>query len=216
MKITPTRSALIRARNKIKLARKGHKLLKQKRDVLIMEFFAYLQKARDISREINDKMARAYSSLGIAKAYHGGGVEKFAKDAIARDKINLQVKNIMGLKVPIIDVHYIEEEQKSEEEQARWIMETSGKIDEAQNAFEDVLRLVYEMAATENIMRKLIREIEKTKRRVNALEYVVIPRLSGESKMISFRLDELERESFFTLKMIKKKIASKKISRENA
>jgi V/A-type H+-transporting ATPase subunit D len=88
------------------------------------------------------------------------------------------------------------------------IIGSSAKIDDASAEFSKSLNLVIKLAETENAIRKLIREIEKTKRRVNALEFVLIPRLSEQSKVIQFRLEEMERDSFVMLKSIKRKLKS--------
>jgi V/A-type H+-transporting ATPase subunit D len=112
----------------------------------------------------------------------------------------------MGVKIPDIHGRYV---AKTTFERGYGIVGTSAKIDEAAGAFEECLGTVIELAKTENALLKLLREIEKTKRRVNALEYVVLPTLKSQSKYISMRLDEMERETFFTLKTIKKKLGKK-------
>jgi len=89
------------------------------------------------------------------------------------------------------------------------LLASNAKIDEAADNFKEALQMVVKLAETENSIRKLIREIEKTKRRVNSLEYIVIPSLAAKAKLISFRLDEMERDAFFMLKMTKKKLARK-------
>jgi len=110
----------------------------------------------------------------------------------------------MGVRVPDIKGGYA---SRAAFERGYGITGTSAKIDEAAGAFEETLATVIALAKTENALMKLLREIENTKRRVNALEYVVMPRLRGQQKYISMRLDEMERETFFTLKTIKKKLA---------
>jgi len=201
----PTRMELMNTKAKIKLAEKGHRLLKQKRDVLIMEFIAILGKARDLRTELNARMAKAYRSLAVAEAYDGlFAVENASLSVTKASNVEISVKNIMGVKVPDIEGQYV---AKTPFERGYGIIGTSAKIDEAAGSFEDSLATVIELAKTENALLKLLREIEKTKRRVNALEYVVMPRLRRQSKYISMRLDEMERETFFTLKTIKKKLA---------
>lgn len=203
--VKPTRMELLNIKNKIKLAEKGHRLLKQKRDVLILEFFAILERAKDLRGNLNTQMADAYRSLAVAEAYHGiFEVENAAMAVSKASNVEITVKNVMGVRVPDIRGRYV---TKTAFERGYGVVGTSAKIDEAAGSFEESLATVIELAKTENALKKLLREIEKTKRRVNALEYVVMPRLRRQSKYISMRLDEMERETFFTLKMIKKKMA---------
>lgn len=201
----PTRMELLKARARIKLARKGHKLLKQKRDVLIMEFFKIMSKARDLRNELNIQMAQAYRSMAIAQAHHGAPeIENVAMSIRGNPTVGIEVRNVMGLKIPAITAQVGE---KPLMERGYSIVGSSAKIDEASGAFGKSLVLVVRLAETENAIRKLIREIEKTKRRVNALEFVLIPRIEGQAKLIAFRLQEMERDNFVMLKTIKRKLA---------
>ena len=195
---------LILSRTRIKLARKGHKLLKQKRDVLIMEFFKILSKAQDLREELNVAMADAYRSMAVAQAYHGKAeVEAVSMAIDSNPSVSIEVKNVMGLKIPAITAQVSE---KPLMERGYSIVGTSAKIDDAAESFSRALVLIVRLAETENAIRKLIREIEKTKRRVNALEYVLIPKLENQASQISFRLQEMERDSFVMLKTIKRKL----------
>jgi V/A-type H+/Na+-transporting ATPase subunit D len=204
----PTRMELIKARQRIKLAMKGHKLLKQKRDVLIMEFFKILSKAKDLRTELNQAMAKAYKSIAIAQAYHGAAeVENISMSVSAAPELEMEIKNVMGLKISRIECKS-DAELKPLTQRGYSIVGSSAKIDDAAEEFQKVLGLVIRLAETENAIRKLIREIEKTKRRVNALEFVVIPQITEQSKMIQFRLEEMERDSFVMLKTIKRKLAA--------
>ncbi|MEM3399863.1 MAG: V-type ATP synthase subunit D [Candidatus Micrarchaeia archaeon] len=200
----PTRMELLKAKERIKLARKGHKLLKEKRDALVLEFFAILERARDLRSELNAQMKKAFLALAVAQAYHGiFEVENAALSSGAEMKVSVDVKNVMGVKIPIVETPRI---SRGIMERGYSFLATSAKIDEAAKEFEKALNMVFEVAATENALKRLIREIEKTKRRVNSLEYIVIPSLEKQAKIISFRLDEIEREGFVTLKVIKKKM----------
>ena len=202
--VKPTRMELLNIKNKIKLAAKGHRLLKQKRDVLILEFFAILEKAKDLRGNLNNSLSRAFRSLAIAEAYHGMfEIENAAMAVTKASNVEISVKNVMGVRVPDITGRYV---TKTAFERGYGIIGTTAKLDEAAAAFEDSLAIVIELAKTENALKKLIREIEKTKRRVNALEYVIMPKLRRQARYVSMRLDEMERETFFTLKMIKRKL----------
>ncbi|VVC02596.1 V-type ATP synthase subunit D [Candidatus Burarchaeum australiense] len=205
--VKPTRMELIKARARIRLAKRGHKLLKQKRDALVLEFFKILEKAKDLRSELNRMMELSYGSLAKAEAYDG--VFEVESAALAVKKVpavSIEARNIMGVKIPAMESIDV---KKTLAERGYSVVGTSAKVDEAAERFESSLDMVLKLAESENALKKLIREIEKTKRRVNALEYVLIPKLETQAKYISFRLDEMERESFFTLKMIKRKMERK-------
>ncbi len=208
----PTRMEMLKARARIKLAKKGHKLLKQKRDALIMEFFKILEKAKDLRSELNEAMAKAYRGMAVAQAYHGvAEVENIAMAVEQAPGVGIEVRNVMGLKIPSIEA---EVGEKPLLERGYSLVGSSAKIDEAAENFEKTLVLVVQLAETENAIRKLIREIEKTKRRVNALEYVLIPKLEEQARLISFRLQEMERDSFVMLKTIKRKLKRAAVEKE--
>jgi V/A-type H+-transporting ATPase subunit D len=205
--VKPTRMELIKTKERIKLAGKGHKLLKQKRDVLVLEFFAILKKAKDLRSVLNGQMKTAFSSLAVAQAYHSVFEVEAAALAVKKvPNVRTSVKNIMGVRIADIEGSY---EKRAIAERGYSFAGSSAKIDETASTFESSLGTIIEIAKTENALRNLLKEIETTKRRVNALEYVVVPRLKGEASYISMRLDEMEREGFFTLKMLKKKMNAK-------
>jgi V/A-type H+-transporting ATPase subunit D len=200
----PTRMELLKAKTRVKLARKGHKLLKQKRDALVLEFFKILGKAQDLRSELNGRMNAAYGSLAIAQSYHS--MQEIEASALAVKRapnVHVEVRNIMGVKIPSLEAS---EPKKPLLGRGYSIVGTSAKIDEVADSFEHVLDLVFKLSETENAIRRLILEIEKTKRRVNSLEFVMIPRLEEQAKLISFRLEEMERDSFVMLKTIKRKL----------
>ena len=142
--------------------------------------------------------------LAVAEAYHGlFGVEGAAMAVSKAGGVDVGARNVMGVAIPDVRASY---SPRTAFERGYGVLGTSAKIDEAAGAFEDSLALVIELAKTETALIRLLREIEKTKRRVNALQYVVLPRLRRQSKYISMRLDEMERETFFTLKVVKRKL----------
>ncbi len=205
--VKPTRMELINIKGRIRLAGKGHKLLKQKRDVLVLEFFSILKRAKDLRSVLNPQMKSAFGSLGVAQAYHS--IFEIEQSALAVKKVpnvRTSVKNVMGVRIADIEGDY---DKRGAQDRGYSFAGSSAKIDETASSFEASLTTIMEIAKTENAIRNLLREIETTKRRVNALEYVVVPRLKGQAGYISMRLDEMEREGFFTLKMLKKKMNAK-------
>ena len=199
--IKPTRSELIDLKKRIKLSQSGHKLLKMKRDGLILELFAILEKAKDVRAELEKQFAVASQKLAIAKSVEGVVVVKSTAFALKDSpKIELVSKNVMGVVVPKIEASSV---HKALNEHGYGIIGTSSRIDEAVDANEILVEKIILAAEIETTMKKLLEDIEKTKRRVNALEFKVIPELSDAKDFIVLRLEEMERENTFRLKRIK-------------
>ncbi|MEM4137063.1 MAG: V-type ATP synthase subunit D [Candidatus Anstonellaceae archaeon] len=204
--ISPTRMELLNTRKRIKLAYQGHKLLKQKRDVLILEFFKILSKAKDLRAELAEQIKIAYRAIALAQAYHGiADVQNIAISLSPLKPVKIDVKNIMGIKIASVEADEVV--TKPLLQRGYSLIGSSAKIDEAVEEFSKTLNLIVKLAEIENATRRLISEIEKTKRRVNALEFVLIPRLSQQEKLIQFQLEEMERDSFVMLKSIKRKLS---------
>jgi V/A-type H+-transporting ATPase subunit D len=202
--IKTTRLELIETRNKIRLAENGHKLLKQKRDVLVLEFFKIMKQASDLRNILNSQMKSAFEALAMAQAYHGiVEVESIAMSVGRVPLIEVKAKNVMGVNIPSIRGDLV---AKKPGERGYTIQGSSAKIDEAAQAFGKSLEIIIKLAETENALKRLIKEIEKTKRRVNALDYIVMPGLRDKAKYIVMRLEEMEREQFISLKTLKAKI----------
>ena len=199
--VKPTRSELIELKRKIKLSESGHKLLKMKRDGLILEFFEILEKAKTVRSELDAQFAIASQKINIAKAVEGVMTVKSTafsfKDA---PTLEVQSKNVMGVVVPKIESSSV---RKHLNDRGYGIIGTSSRIDEAVDSYESLVEKIIEAAEIETTIKKLLNEIEKTKRRVNALEFKVIPELIEARNFIMLRLDEMEREETFRLKRIK-------------
>jgi len=174
--VKPTRSELIELKKKIKLSEGGHKLLKMKRDGLILEFFEILSKAKDVRSELDAAYEKANVKIGIAEAVEGRITVKstaFAmKDA---PQIVLESHNIMGVVVPKIESSSV---RKPINKRGYGLLGTSSYIDEAVDSYEELVEKIILAAEIETTMKKLLDDIEKTKRRVNALEFKVIPELT--------------------------------------
>ena len=199
--VKPTRSELIVTRRRIKLSISGHKLLKMKRDGLIIEFFELLPKVKDMRSQLVELYTVADKKLAVAMVADGKSALRSAANCVRTPpQVELSENNIMGVVVPKIKVSTI---QKSIEERGYGLIGTSVRIDESVHAFEKLTEKVLEAAELETTMKKLLDEIESTKRRVNALEFKVIPQLEEVAAYITLRLEELERENVFRLKRIK-------------
>jgi len=199
--IKPTRSELIQLKKKIKLSQSGHKLLKMKRDGLILEFFKILKEARNVRTELDVAFSKAVGKINLASAVDGMvTVRSTAFTAKESPEIQLSGQNIMGVKVPKISSTAV---RKSLTERGYGIIGTNSYIDETADAYEDLVEKIIKAAELETTMKRLLNEIEKTKRRVNALEFKVIPEQIATMKYIRFVLEEMERENTFRLKRIK-------------
>ncbi|PIN79911.1 V-type ATP synthase subunit D [Candidatus Woesearchaeota archaeon CG10_big_fil_rev_8_21_14_0_10_34_8] len=199
--IKPTRSELMKLKTRIKLAKSGYNLLKKKRDGLILEFFEILKQAKTLRQELTEEYKEALGKINVARTVEGDMVLTSLSLAVKNaPEITLQQKNIMGVVVPKIG----HEKQEQGFDRGYGTIASSALIDESTDAFQEVVEKVIKAAEVETAIKKLLQEIEKTKRRVNALEFEVIPRMEEQRKFIQMRLDEMERESVFRLKRIKK------------
>ena len=201
--VKPTRSELQEIQKKIKLSQNGHKLLKMKRDGLILEFFKILNKAKNIREELNKAYDIAIEKSKLAMAVNGTTVLKSTSFSLSSvPTVDVMNTNIMGVIVPKINGEKI---NKSIYERGYGIIGTNSYIDEVSEKYELLVEKIIKAAELETSMKRLLDEIEKTKRRVNALEFKVIPELQESVSFIKLRLEEMERESITSLKKIKRK-----------
>jgi len=205
--VKPTRSELLEIKKKIKLTKSGYKILKMKRDGLILEFFKILEQAKDIRDKVNRDYDEAMRCIAVAKAVDGAiAVQSSAFALKTHPELSLRSKNIMGIVVPEIEANSI---RTPMDQRGYGVIGTSVYIDEAAKAFENLVETIIEAAEIETTMKKLLEEVEKTKRRVNALEFKVIPELQEAEAFIRLRLEEMERENTFRLKRVKQKAEAK-------
>lgn len=199
--IKPTRSELIKLKRRIDLAKSGYNLLKKKRDGLILEFFEVLKKAKTVRKELVEEYKKALRKMNIARAYESDlKIKALALGVVEKRSLKLETKNIMGVIVPEIEYKY---EEKGFFDRGYSIISSSSKIDEAAAAYNKVIHKIVKVAEIETSLKRLLQEIEKTKRRVNALDYIVIPGMEETKKFITLRLEEMERENIFRMKRIK-------------
>jgi V/A-type H+-transporting ATPase subunit D len=197
----PTRSQLILVRKTRATAERGHRLLKLKRDALIVEFFKVLERARSVRSNIVEKYKVAEERMAVASAVEGlSGVKSASLALLETPTLELRTRNVMGINVPSIEAKSV---RKTIAQRGYGVIETSPRIDEAAEAYEDLVENIIRAAEIETTMRRLIEEIEKVKRRVNALENRVIPDLQDTERFIRFRLEEMERDNFLRLKRFK-------------
>jgi len=204
--VNPTRMELLKLKDREKLAVKGHGLLKEKRNALIMEFFNILERVKGSRDEVEKKMAEAFEDLTTAQIVMGDlAVKKAAVSVKESVKVDIDSRSVMGVVVPILEA---ETAERNMVQRGYGFVDTSAKLDEAARKFEESITLILELAEIEKTIILLAAEIEATKRRVNALEHIIIPRVENTVKYIEMRLEEMERENFVRLKMIKKAMES--------
>ena len=183
--VKPTRMELLAIRKKKKLAEKGHKLLGEKRDALVMQFFEIIKTRDTLRNQVNSQINDAYDTLIEAEMIMGRDAVADVTNSIPQiTDVPTEVVNIMGVHVPKIQTQVI----TTPKEPVYGYLQTSARLDEATDKFQDVLKRVLDLAEIEGSIEQLAREIEKTKRRVNALEHIFIPRLNATQKYIEMQL----------------------------
>ena len=201
--VKPTRKNLMAIEDRIELSERGHDTLEKKRDGLIMEFMDILDQAQDVRSDLDDNYERAQRNINMARAMEGDVAVRGAAAALKEHpEITSQSKNIMGVVVPQIESTKV---KKSLDQRGYGLVGTSARIDEAADAYEELLETIILAAEVETAMKKMLDEIEKTKRRVNALEFKLLPELHGAQEYIEQKLEEQEREEIFRMKKIKAK-----------
>ncbi len=201
--ITPTRSVLIELKNKIKTTKNGYKIMKMKRDGLIIEFFDIMEKAKEMRGSVASDYKAAMLKISIARAVEGEIAVKSAAYALKTEpKVKVGSKSIMGMMVPKVEADVTHADILNK---GYGVISTSPYIEEASVAFEKLLDTIIRAAEIETTMKRLLDEIEKTKRRVNAMEFKLIPELEEAMKFVKFRLEEMDRENTIRLKFLKGK-----------
>ena len=199
----PTRKNLLRVKGRIKLSERGHDTLEKKRDGLIMEFMGILENAKGVREELSQAYTEAQRTMNVARAMEGDIAVRGAAEALKEHpEIDVESKKIMGVVVPQIKSNKV---RKTIDQRGYGLLGTTARIDESANSYERLLDSASLAAEVETGMRKLLTEIEITKRRVNALEFKVLPELYQVRKFIGQKLEEQEREEIFRLKKIKGK-----------
>jgi len=210
--VNPTRMELIKKRAQIKLAEQGRDLLREKMDALIQEFFHIMVSVSKSREELEIASTSAQRSLYIARAVDDPVTLKSASFATKRAvTLDIRGKNIMGVPVPLVERKTV---TKSVLERGYSLIGTSGRIDEVAEKYEAKLDLIIELAETETSLRRLGDEIQMNRRRVNALEQVLIPELKRQAKYIKISIEEKEREDLFRLKKVKKLIERRKAAKK--
>lgn len=205
--INPTRMELLSLKNRTKLAVKGHGLLKEKRDALIKEFFDILDRVKGVREAAERSLKEANEALLEAQIAMGDlAVRKASLSVKESIDVDIKSRSVMGVSVPVTNVKM---EERSIIDRGYSFSDTTIQLDEAAKKFEESIKFLIELGEVEKTIFLLAEEIEATKRRVNALEHIMIPRFENTEKYIDMRLQEMERENFVRLKMIRSTIEKK-------
>ena len=199
--VRPTRLELLRTRRRIVVAKKGLNLLKLKRSALIVEFFALSREAMKLRGDLAARIARGYESIRMAEMMEGPtrleNISMLLRDVAP---VAVTTKNVMGVRTPRVDRGGYEPTAATD------LLDLPTSVQESVRRFQGIYQVVLDIAEKENALRRLLKEIEKTKRRASAIENVLIPRLQDVVRYIKFRFDEMERDSFSMLKTVKRKM----------
>jgi V/A-type H+/Na+-transporting ATPase subunit D len=207
--VRPTRSELLDRRGQIQLAEQGMDLLKQKRDALLIEFMSVMDETLRLSTNLQKAVSEAQYSLAVAKSVDGNVAVRSASMATKGEVVvDITGTKVMGVSIPVVTKG--ESPVRSSFTRGYSITGVSSRIDETADRFEHILDVIIEYADIETRLKRLGEEIQKTNRRVNALEQITVPQLREQVAYIRQTLDERAREDLFRLKKVKKKIESKK------
>lgn len=202
LSVNPTRMELSRLKKRLKTASRGHKLLKDKQDELMKRFIDLVRKNNDLRLSVEEKLTASLKEFAMAKAVMS--TEMFEEALIMpTEKIELDItkKNIMSVNVPVMK--FVRESRDGASIYPYGFAQTSGELDGAIKKLYDILPNLLELAEIEKACQLMADEIEKTRRRVNALEYVMIPQLEETIKYITMKLDENERSNLTRLMKVK-------------
>jgi V/A-type H+-transporting ATPase subunit D len=210
--VRPTRAELLERREQIGLAEQGMDLLKQKRDALLIEFMGVMDETLRLSESLQKSVSEAQYSLAVAKAVDGTVAVRSAGMATKGEiVVDMTGTKIMGVSVPVVTKG--ESPIKSSFTRGYSVTGVSSRVDEGADKFERILDVIIEYADIETRLKRLGEEIQKTNRRVNALEQVTVPQLREQVAYIRQTLDERAREDLFRLKKVKKKIERREAKR---
>lgn len=200
--INPTRMELTRLKKRLVTARRGHKLLKDKRDELMRRFLETVRELRKLRNQVETALVEANQHMSVARALMND--ESLATSMMYhKQEMSLEAseKNIMSVRVPLFDVKY--KSADPGDIYSYGFAFTSSELDEAISALSDLTEPLIRMAEKEKACHLMAQEIEKTRRRVNALEHVMIPGYLENIRFITMKLDETERSAITRLMKVK-------------
>lgn len=206
MNVNPTRMELRRLKIRLKTATRGHKLLKDKSDEMIRQFMVYVRENKRLREEIEAELSIALKGFTLARAVSSNAViEEAVMMPATKAEISLSSDNVMSVEVPSISVV----EHEGQDKYPYSFDTVTSELDASIGTLSTLLVKLVKLAEVEKTCNMLADEIEKNRRRVNALEYVMIPQIEETIKYINMKLDENERASTIRLMKVKSMIEQK-------
>jgi len=200
-RIAPTRSNLLHTREALKLAREGYEILDKKREVLTTELMHVAHEATALQERVWELLAEAYHTLEMARLSTGRERLEWAALSVNKSvEVEVRPHSVMGVTIPVVEAH------GAPPEMPYALGSTTVALDEAAACFRRVLSEIPVLSQTMTTVWRLARELQKTQRRVNALQYIFIPQYEEAIALIESALEERERESTFRLKRIKSQV----------
>ena len=213
--VIPTRMELTRLKGKLKTAQRGHKLLKDKRDELMKQFLDTVREVRTLRAEVEEELMKVHGSFTVASALMSSeALEQalvYTKQSV---ELTMSFQNIMSVNVPVYD--FKTQTRSDADIYPYGFAATSGELDTAVEALGHVFRKMLKLAQIEKSAQLMAEEIEKTRRRVNALEYVVIPNTQEAIRYINMKLDENDRATTIRLMKVKDMILKESLEEKRA
>lgn len=202
MNVNPTRMELTNLKRKLTTARRGHKLLKDKRDELMRRFLDLVRENKELRRQVEEGISEANRHMAVARSVMSDSALDVALMLPTQEmSLDVEEKNVMSVMLPVFDTQF-----KTADENDIYsygFAFTSADLDNAVKSLSDIMPLMLRLAEVEKSCQLMSAEIEKTRRRVNALEHVMIPRYEETIKYITMKLDENERSSTTRLMKVK-------------
>jgi len=213
--VNPTRQELTKLKTRLKTSIRGHKLLKDKRDELMKQFMDVVRENRALRAKVEEGLKRAHGSFTVASAVMSSEAMQqallYPKQSV---ELNMTFQNIMSVNVP--EYHFKTKNDDPGEIYPYGFAATSGELDTAVDALSQVFQDMLKLAQIEKTSQLLAEEIEKTRRRVNALEYVKIPQMQETIKYISMKLEENERANTIRLMKVKDMLLQQTIEQKRS
>ncbi|QTX33526.1 V-type ATP synthase subunit D [Aminithiophilus ramosus] len=203
LSVNPNRMELSRLKKRLVVAKRGHKLLKDKQDALIKAFLERARQVKALREELEKELALCYQSFLLARAQTlPVMLEQALMISSMRCRVEVGQRNVMSVLIPEYEVH------QEGEGLSYGLANTSGSLDLSLERFSALLPRLIHLAAEEKGLKLMATEIEKTRRRVNALEHVLIPSFQETARYITMKLDEQERAGLSRLMRIKEIVRS--------
>jgi len=198
LRVNPTRMALMDLKRRAKGAKRGHKLLKDKQDGLMQQFMSIIREAKTLREQVEEQLGTAFRSFLFASMWLSDAQLKNALSSPeAKISLDVQTKNVMSVRIPFFEI------KKEGKIKNYGFVGTNALLDQSVEKFDELFEILIKLAQIEKQAESMAIELETTRRRVNALEYKMIPDMTETIKYITMKLDESERASIISTMKIK-------------